>query len=168
MFLSVLKSFSCQRKSWAILLLCMVFFESCALFFQHILQLPPCVMCIYERIAMVTIAVGALIALINPNKPVWRWLGIAIWGSGAIKGLLLAQEHVSFQFDVSPFHVCDLFINYPRWLPLDQWIPWMFKPYGQCSQIVWHFLSLTMPQWVEIIFIGNIIAFVLVVIAQRR
>ena len=51
-----LNTFSKSRLSWAILLAFIIFFEACALFFQHVMKLDPCVMCIYERVAMMGIA----------------------------------------------------------------------------------------------------------------
>ncbi|NMV27906.1 disulfide bond formation protein B, partial [Vibrio parahaemolyticus] len=38
--------------------------------------------------------------------------------------------------------------------------------YGDCSKVVWQFLDLSMPQWLVVIFAGNLIALALIVIAQ--
>lgn len=76
-----LYSFSKRRSSWLLLLAFIVFFEGSALFFQHGMKLPPCVMCIYERVAMFGIAIAALIGLTAPHNPIVRWLGLA---AGAI------------------------------------------------------------------------------------
>ncbi|MEF1174769.1 disulfide bond formation protein B, partial [Vibrio sinaloensis] len=43
--LSTIKTFSQGRLSWLLLLLFVIFFEACALFFQHVMMLSPCVMC---------------------------------------------------------------------------------------------------------------------------
>ncbi|WP_154215661.1 disulfide bond formation protein B, partial [Vibrio parahaemolyticus] len=52
---SSLNQFSKGRLSWLLLLLFIIFFEACALYFQHVMMLAPCVMCIYERVAMMGI-----------------------------------------------------------------------------------------------------------------
>ena len=66
-FLAAVKSFSQQRLSWLLLLGFVVFFEACALFFQHVMLLAPCVMCIYERVAMLGIGAAALLGkMITP------------------------------------------------------------------------------------------------------
>lgn len=161
-----IQRFSRQRKSWLLLLLFVLFFESCALFFQHVLKLPPCVMCIYERISMLGIGAAAIIGALKPQHLVVRWLGLLGWVASTWKGLSLALEHVTFQFDPSPFHMCDLFVHFPSWLPLNKWMPWIFEAYGECSQIVWQFLSLSMPQWLVIIFVGNLIAGLVVIMSQ--
>ncbi len=72
------------------------------MYFQHLMLLAPCVMCIYERIAMLRIGVAALIGAIAPQNPVVRWLGFAFCGASSYKGLMLAIEHVNYQFNPSP------------------------------------------------------------------
>ncbi|MEN2270510.1 disulfide bond formation protein DsbB [Vibrio diabolicus] len=164
--LNSLNQFSKGRLSWLLLLLFVVFFEACALYFQHVMMLAPCVMCIYERVAMMGVGVAAIVGLMAPNNPVFRWLGLIGWGLSSYKGLLLAQQHVDYQFNPSPFATCDLFVTFPSWAPLNQWVPWMFEAYGDCSKIVWQFLDLSMPQWLVVIFAGNLIALALIVFAQ--
>ncbi|KOO03684.1 disulfide bond formation protein DsbB [Vibrio nereis] len=163
---SAIKAFSQGRLSWLLLLIFVLFFEACALFFQHVMMLSPCVMCIYERVAMLGIGGAAIIGLIAPNNPVFRWLGLAAWGASAYKGLELSMQHVDYQFNPSPFATCDLFVTFPDWAPINQWAPWMFEAYGDCSEIVWQFLTLSMPQWLVVIFAANLAALAIIVLSQ--
>ncbi|MEZ8823006.1 disulfide bond formation protein DsbB [Vibrio amylolyticus] len=165
-FLNTIKTFSQNRISWLLLLIFIIFFEACALFFQHVMMLPPCVMCIYERIAMLGIGGAAFIGLLNPKSAIIRWLGLAAWGASSYKGLALSMQHVDYQFNPSPFATCDLFVTFPSWAPLNQWVPWMFEAYGECSKIVWQFLGLSMPQWLVVVFAANLIALAVIVISQ--
>ncbi|PMH46829.1 disulfide bond formation protein B [Vibrio sp. 10N.286.49.B3] len=164
--LRIINAFSRSRLAWLLLFICIMAFEACALFFQHVMMLPPCVMCIYERVAMLGISAAALVGMIAPNNAFIRWIGLAGWGLSSYKGLLLAQQHVDFQFNPSPFATCDLFVTFPNWAPLNQWVPWMFEAYGDCSKVVWQFLSLSMPQWLVIIFAGNLVALAIILVAQ--
>ncbi|MGF1683342.1 disulfide bond formation protein DsbB [Photobacterium minamisatsumaniensis] len=161
-----LYTFSKSRLSWLLLFAFVVFFEGCALFFQHAMKLDPCVMCIYERVAMMGVGFAALLGMIAPQNAVIRWSGLAAWGYTAYKGLELAQEHVGYQFNPSPFATCDLFVTFPDWAPLNKWVPWMFEASGDCSKVVWEFLGQSMPQWLVIIFAANLAALALIVIAQ--
>ena len=79
---------------------------------------------------------------------------------------MLALEHVDYQFNPSPFATCDLFVTFPDWAPINQWAPWLFEAYGDCSEVVWQFLGLSMPQWLAVIFAGNLVALALITIAQ--
>ncbi|CAM2857566.1 disulfide bond formation protein DsbB [Vibrio mytili] len=165
-FLNSLNQFSKGRLSWLLLLLFVLFFEACALYFQHVVMLAPCVMCIYERVAMLGVGAAAIIGFVSPSNALFRWLGLTVWGASAYKGLQLALQHVDYQFNPSPFATCDLFVTFPSWAPLNQWAPWMFEAYGDCSKIVWQFLDLSMPQWLVVIFAGNLIALAFIIIAQ--
>jgi disulfide bond formation protein DsbB len=161
-----MKHFSSTRTAWGLLLLCIIFFEACALFFQHVLMLAPCVMCIYERIAMLGIGGAALIGLIAPNNAMIRGIALLSWGGSAYKGLMLSLQHVNYQLHPSPFATCDVFVKLPSFLPLHEWMPWMFEAYGDCSKIVWQFLTLTMPQWLAVIFAANLLCCALFIIVQ--
>jgi disulfide bond formation protein DsbB len=161
-----LNSFSKTRLGWLLLLLSIIFFESSALFFEHVMNLPPCVMCIYERVAMIGIGIAAIIGLLAPKNGILRWIGLLGWGYSAYRGLALAYQHVGFQFEPSPFATCDLFVSFPSWAPLNHWVPWMFEAYGDCAKVEWTFLDLSMPQWLVIIFAANVIIWTIMVIAQ--
>lgn len=163
---AALLRFSQSRISWLLLLTFVILFELCALYFQHIMLLSPCVMCIYERIALFGVGLFALVGLSAPHLALVRWLGLVGWGYTAYRGLMLALKHVDLQFNPSPFVTCDLFVMLPSWAPLNEWLPWLFEAYGDCSEIQWLFLSLSMPQWLVIIFAGNLIACAVFILAQ--
>ncbi|MGF1739792.1 disulfide bond formation protein DsbB [Vibrio profundum] len=164
--LNSIKLFSAQRRSWALLLLISIGFEACALYFQHVKGLAPCVMCVYERVAMFGIVFAALIGLLKPSLSVIRWLGLLVWGGSAYQGLMLSIQHVNFQLNPSPFDTCSLFTEFPAWLPLNDWLPSVFAASGECSDISWTFLSLTMPQWLVIVFAANLIILAGIIISQ--
>ncbi len=109
---------------------------------------------------------AAIFGAIAPQNTIVRWLGLAGWGYSAYRGLSLSVEHVGYQFNPSPFATCDLFVTFPDWAPLNEWAPWLFEAYGECSKVVWQFLSLSMPQWLVVIFAGNLIALGVIVLAQ--
>ncbi|MGF1765475.1 disulfide bond formation protein DsbB [Aliivibrio kagoshimensis] len=161
-----IKQIASTRAPWLLLLIFILFFEGSALFFQHGLGLGPCVMCIYERVAMMGIGFAAILGLINPSNRLIRWSGLISWGVSAGWGLKLAMQHVDYQFNPSPFATCDLFVQFPSWAPLNQWVPWMFEASGDCSKVVWMFVNLSMPQWLVIIFAANLIALAVVVLGQ--
>ncbi len=163
---SLLKTFSQHRLSWGLLLAFAIFFELCALFFQHIMNLAPCVMCIYERVAMVGIGAAALFGLTAPGITIIRWIGLAGWLAASVKGYLLSTQHVQYQLHPSPFATCDIYVQFPSWAPLNQWASWMFEAYGDCSEIVWQWLGLSMPQWLVIIFAANIAVSLIFIGAQ--
>ncbi len=166
---TALYRWSLTRQPWLILLLSIIAFEVCAMYFQHVMLLAPCVMCIYERVAMLGMGLGAAIGLCAPKNPIIRWLGLVTWGYSSFRGWQLANEHVGYQFS-DPNDIfaaqCDIFVSFPDWAPLNKWVPWFFEATGDCSKIVWQFLDLSMPQWLEIICAVNVVIFVIVATSQ--
>ena len=159
-----LKQLSLRRSSWLLLAASAFLLELCALYFQHVMKLEPCVMCIYERITMLSIIVAGLIGAIAPENLFIRLTAFIIWGVGAVWGTMLATEHVHFQLNPSPFATCDFFPNFPSWLPLHEIFPWLFNPTGDCADIVWQFFGYSMPQWLIVTFIIYLFLFVIVAI----
>lgn len=161
--LSSLHAFSRTRLSWLLLFCFVVFFNACAYTFQHAMKLDPCVMCIYERVAMISIGIAALFGAIAPQTFIIRWVGILAWAATSLKGLMLALEHVSYQNNI--FATCSPLV-FPEWAPLNQWLPAFFEATGDCSEIVWQFLTLSMPQWLVIIFAASFVVAVVVAVSQ--
>ena len=116
--MSYLSNFSKTRLAWLLLLLSVLALEGTALFFQHVMKLEPCVMCIYERVALLGIGGAAIIGLLAPKNAILRWIGLLGWGYCAVEGLLLTYQHYIFQVDTSPWGpTCDLFVQFPSWAP---------------------------------------------------
>ncbi len=140
--------------------------ECAALYFQHVMKLQPCVMCIYERIALLGIIAAGLIGAIAPQNGLLRWLAIIVWIYSAWRGLDLAWEHTMLQLYPSPFASCDFFVNFPEWLPLNQWVPAVFEATGDCSVKQWVFLGWDMPQWLISVFAVYLLMAIIVTLSQ--
>lgn len=164
--LTFLNSLPTERKAWLTLAGVATTFELVALYFQHIMGLAPCVMCIYQRTAMLGLVGAGLIGAIAPHNFGCRLAGYALWGYSAIKGLLLAIEHVGIQTTQSPFFSCDFRPNFAHTLPLDEWLPFFFKADGDCASISWMFIGWSMSQWMVVIF-GCFVATLLAIVINR-
>ncbi|WP_350306105.1 disulfide bond formation protein DsbB [Photorhabdus viridis] len=160
-----LNHYSQGRNAWLLMTFTALILEGSALYFQHVMKLQPCVMCIYERVALFGVLGAGLLGAIAPKTPL-RWLAIILWIYSAWRGLQLAWEHTMIQLYPSPFNTCDFFVNFPSWLALNQWIPSVFEASGDCSARQWQFLSLEMPQWLIGIFAAYLVVAVLVLISQ--
>ena len=162
--ISNLKQLSLHRWPWLLLAASALTMELCALYFQHIMKLEPCVMCVYERLTMFAIVAAGLIGASAPNNILVRLLAFTTWAVGSIWGLLLAIEHTDYQMNPSPFATCDFYPNFPSWLPLHELLPWLFNPTGYCSDIVWTFLDYSMPQWLIVSFSIYVVIFLVIAI----
>lgn len=164
--LALLNQYSRGRIAWALLFLSTAVFEITALYFQHGLGLAPCTLCIYQRCAIYGIMLGSILGLIAPQKLIYRLLGIAIWLYSAYKGLNLAIYHAHLQFEPNLTDSCAINVQFPSWLPLNEWFPSMFNAYGSCAEKIWSFLTIEMSQWMIIIFACYIIVGIIVLFSQ--
>ncbi|MBO0505892.1 disulfide bond formation protein DsbB [Aeromonas veronii] len=164
--IAYLQEITRQRVSWMLLLASAVLLELGAMGFQHGLGLSPCVMCIYERIAIMGLIAAALIALINPKQLLFRWLGILIWGYSAVRGCQLSLQHVDYLVNPSPFHTCSIIPDFPVGLPFDSWAPWFFAAYADCTERQLSFLGWELPQLLVPIFALYLTTWLVILIAN--
>jgi len=162
---SSFKTLSHRRGPWLLLAFSALALELSALYFQHVMKLEPCVMCVYERVTMLGILAAGLIGASAPQNVFIRLSAFFLWGVSAIWGAFLAVEHTDYQMNPSPFKTCDFFPNFPSWAPIHEWFPWLFNPTGDCSDIVWQFFGYSMPQWLIVCFSIYTLLFVVVAIS---
>ncbi|WP_419555118.1 disulfide bond formation protein DsbB [Pseudoalteromonas luteoviolacea] len=155
-----LASFSRSTNAWALLFISALIFEVVALYFQYAMGLEPCVMCIYQRTAMLGVLIAALIGLCGKGIYIVRLIATAGWGIASIWGWLLAREHLSMQTTTDPFaFTCAFEPDFP--VPLHEWIPSFFAVTGSCSSIDWSFAGLSMPGWMAVVFAVYSISFLI-------
>lgn len=148
-----LSDLTTNKKAWLLLAISALAFEFSALFFQYALDLKPCIMCIYQRVAIWAIFFAGLIGSFANQYVIGRIASYALWGTGAIWGLLIALEHVEMQSATMSFlFSCEFVPNFPSWAPLHEWIPGLFAATGDCGDINWQFLGYSMPQWMIVIY----------------
>ncbi|MGX9461508.1 disulfide bond formation protein DsbB [Shewanella sp. A14] len=151
--MSQLTSFCRGRLSWGILALSGIALELTALFFQYGMDLAPCVMCIYIRVAVLGIILTGLVGMLQPNIWLFRLVGMSGWFVSGVWGFKLAYDLNEMQVNPSPFATCSFYPEFPSFMPLDTWLPSVFSPTGMCSDSPWSWLSVSMAQWMMIGFV---------------
>lgn len=137
-----------RPTAWQLLAISALGLELAALFFQYVLDLAPCIMCIYQRVAIWAIFFAGVVGSIGTQYLLVRVTAFLLWGVGAIWGLFIAIEHVETQTSAMSFlYSCDFVPNFPTWAPLHEWLPALFAATGDCGDINWQFLGYSMPQW---------------------
>jgi len=131
-----------------------------ALWLQYGLDLEPCPLCIFQRIAMIATGVVFLIAAIhNPGR-----VGAAIYAGFVVvaagTGAALAAWHVWIQGQPQgSVPTCGMGLNYMRRpLPLAEVIGRVLKGSGECAEQGWLFLGLAIPSWTFVFFVAMIAA----------
>lgn len=165
--MNYLSNITTTQRPWLLLAASAFAFELSALFFQYGLDLEPCIMCVYQRLGILTIAFAGIVGGFGYNNIFARIIAFCLWGVSSIWGVQLALEHVEKQTNSSPFFFsCEFIPNFPSWAPLHEWIPFLFEATGDCGEIAWQFLGYSMPQWMVVVFGGYAIAFFAVLISR--
>lgn len=138
------------RMPWIIVLVSALILETVALYFQYGLDLDPCVLCVYQRGAVLGLAIGGLIGAVYPRQRLLRLAGYLVIGASAVLGLRFALRHVAVLRGESLD--CSFIPDFPSWLPLHEWAPFLFQPTGVCDEIDWQFLDFTMPEVMVVVF----------------
>ncbi|WP_243454125.1 disulfide bond formation protein DsbB [Oceanisphaera pacifica] len=149
----MLYAFSRSRFAWALLTLGSALLFAIALFFQYGQGMAPCVMCVYQRAALAGIILAGALGWLAPKSALISSVALLGWLASAIKGVLLAKGHINYQFNPSPFTQCSTVAEFPTWLALDRWLPALFYPSGDCADVSWSWMGLSMPQWLLGIFV---------------
>lgn len=162
-----LNQWSGRRAAWLLLTVSVMILEGMALWFQYHLNYQPCVMCIYQRATLMGIMLAGIIGMILPAKG-FRLLPIVIWIIAAGATTHLAWQHTMLQLHPPLFASCDLFARFPSWLPLDQWLPVIFKATGSCLDRSWTLLNYSMPQWLLAFSVIYLLIAILVLLSQLK
>ncbi len=161
--MNYLSKITTSQKPWLLLAISAVGLELSALFFQYVLDLAPCIMCVYQRLAILVIIAAGAIGTLGHQNIFARATAYALWGISSVWGLIIAVEHVEMQENSgSLFFSCEFIPNFPTWAPLHEWIPFLFEATGDCGEISWQFFGFSMPQWMIIVYALYAIAFTLV------
>lgn len=120
------------KTFWVIIALISFALETGALFYQHVLDDPPCEVCIYVRVWIFALLLLSLLALALVRWPAAR-LVCALVGFALAVGL--TQETwliVQIEYNLGTGGSCGFAANFPDWAPLDKWLPFLFEVRGPC------------------------------------
>lgn len=139
-----------------------------ALYFQYVMYLDPCPLCILQRIAVLGIAAVCLAGFLhNPGLAGRRIYG-ALIGLAALSGAAVAGRQLWLQH-LPPDKVpeCGPGLDYLLdTLPLLDAMRKVLSGSGECAEIQWVFLGLSMPGWTLIFFVAFFV-FAMVLLRTR-
>ena len=123
-----------------------------ALYAQYVLLLEPCPLCVFQRVATILLGVVFLLAAIhNPGRIGSRVYGLFAAVCAAF-GVAVAAWHVHLQ-GLPPDEVpgCGPGFEYiMENFALFEALSMIFQGSGECADVVWRMLGLSMPTWVII------------------
>ena len=142
-----------------------------ALYLQYYEFLNPCPLCIFQRVCVIAVGVIALIAALhNPKSAggvrVYTVLGLLT----AATGFGVAARHAYIQ-TLPPDQVpaCGPGLNYMlQNMPFGTVLKTVLYGSGECAQIDWSLLGISLPGWVAIACLGLFLVFAWVGFAKRK
>lgn len=139
------------------------------LYLQHAQGLEPCPMCIVQRYALMGVAVLALALAAGRGVQWHRWGSVAVVLVAGFGAVTAARQSWLQWFPPEVYSCGRDFYGMIESFPLRRAIPMIFRGSGDCTQIDWTFLGLSIANWSFLNFIAMaVVAIVLWVALGRR
>jgi disulfide bond formation protein DsbB len=125
-----------------------------AMFMEHKLGLHPCPLCMTQRVFIVLVGLIGLVAALH-NPPGW---GRRVYGAlctlAAIAGGAVAARHVWLQYlPEEEVPACGPSLQYMlETLPFSDTLSIVMMGDGNCAEVVWTFMGLSIPEQTLILF----------------
>jgi disulfide bond formation protein DsbB len=124
-----------------------------ALYAQHGLGLEPCPLCIFQRVGVIAMGVVFLAAALHDPRRWGAYVYTALIGVAALATVGVAARHIYVQ-SLPPGTVpsCGAPLDVMlKFTPLTEVIRKVLVGGGECQEVNWSFLGLSMPVWVLIV-----------------
>ena len=141
-----------------------------ALYMQHVEGLEPCPLCIFQRIALIVVMVILLIATLHGPKGVGVRVYAVLTGLATLGGAAIAVRHLWLQsLPADEVPACGPTLDYMiDAFPLHEVLATVLSGSGECAEIGWRFLGLTIPGWSLVVFGGVLVVALIQLFRPRR
>ena len=125
-----------------------------ALTLQYAWKLDPCPLCVLQRVLVIALGVLFLIAAVHGPGRIGRRVYGALTVILGVLGIIVAGRHVWLQnLPADQVPECGPGIEYLLdAFPLREALSIVFRGSGECADVQWMFLGLTIPGWTLLIF----------------
>ena len=127
-----------------------------ALYVEHVLLLMPCPLCVFQRMAVIGLGLVFLIASIHGPSAAGARVYAVLVSLFAIGGMIVSGRHVWLQnMPEDQVPACGPGFDYIMdSFPFSEALAMIFTGSGECADIDWQFLGLSMPAWVLICLVA--------------
>lgn len=141
---------SANKWYWLGLLALSIAFEATALFYQYVLEYPPCVLCIHTRIWILGMILVSLLALqfyrSRAGLLIMQLLMLVLTAGLLERSYQLLGVERGFITGS-----CSMESGLPAWFALDQWLPVFFQVWEPCGYTPELFFGITMAELLIVI-----------------
>ena len=129
-----------------------------ALFAQYVLAMEPCPLCILQRVAVIVIGLLFLLAALHGAGRTGRRVYALLLTLVAIAGAGIAGRHVWLQnLPADQVPSCGPGLDFMlETFPIMEVLSIVLSGSGECAEVSWRFLGLTIPGWtlIALLFLG--------------
>jgi len=139
-----------------------------ALFFQYVMGIGPCPLCIFQRIFVIITGLILLAGAWHNPGIIGRRVYGGLTALAAALGAGVAGRHVwiqSLPFDQQPgcgYSLNDMLETFP----LLKTLKLVLEGSGGCGDVLWSFLGISMPGWVLLFFLGFVLMGLLLIFSR--
>lgn len=126
------------------------------LYMQHVMKLIPCALCITQRIFIIAVGLTALVGFFHGptgfGQKIYAGLGavFAITGSSFSMRQIYLQSLPADQAPACGPDIAYMFDNFP----LMDALSLLLRGDGNCAEVAWTFLGISIPGWTLVAFAG--------------
>jgi len=162
-------SISNRMISLAVFVSCAALLAS-AYYFEYVLYMDPCPLCIMQRIAVLLVGIAGLLGFLLAHNQIARLMSAVFMLLSAFLGMGVAGRHVWIQsLPADQVPTCGPSLEYMvDTLPWAEVLSVMLRGNGNCADSHWAFLGLSMPQWVLVWFVGFAVVSAFLMIKNTR
>lgn len=125
-----------------------------AYYFEYYLGLEPCPLCMVSRAVVLMLGSGFLLAAFHNPTGITRKVYHLLFSAISLLGILVSGRHTYLQsLPADEVPSCGPSLDYMlETLPMSDVLKEVLHGSGECAEVSWRFLSLSMPVWMLIVF----------------
>lgn len=152
---------------WISLILLGLALEGVAVYYQYVLNEPPCILCIHFRLLLVLLILFSLFGLFFRKNRAGRLivsgaLFLTFAGMCERAYQLLGTEKGFVKGE------CAATLNFPEWIAVDKWMPSFFEPWTSCGYTPKLFFNITMAEALSVFSVVMLLLAIMMLIAGLR
>ncbi|MDA9680177.1 disulfide bond formation protein B [Gammaproteobacteria bacterium] len=148
---------STRNLNWIIGFGCM-FLICAALYMEYVMHLEPCPLCIFQRVAVISTGLIAIVAAMhNPLSVGARIYGLMVVLASVVGSALAARQLYLQSLPEDKVPSCGPGLDYLiDVFPMQDVIKMVLVGDGSCAEVAWTLLGISIPGWTLVGFIGLI------------
>lgn len=126
------------------------------LYMQYFMDLYPCPLCITQRVFIIAVGLTALLAfIVNPGRAATRVFSFFGFLFAVIGGSFSARQLWLQSLPADQVPACGPTLDYMlNNFPLTEALSVLLRGDGNCAEVAWTFLGISIPGWTLVAFIG--------------